>query len=49
MNYIIVEKQCVNSHREGKTIEAKNLTEAKKRATREQVFQDTVLAIFDSS
>lgn len=47
MDYIIDEKRHLNSYREGrgKWIVVKNLTEAKKRATQRQVFQDTVLTI----
>jgi ribosomal protein L19 len=43
--FIIRELQNMNSHREGQAIEAKNLTAAKRAASRAQMFQGTVLKI----
>lgn len=43
--YIITEKQNVNSIREGYAIEAKSLKAAKTHASKNQVFQGTVLTI----
>ena len=45
--YTITEVQNVNSSREGMKFEAKNLSAAKRIATREQVFAGTVLKIHD--
>ncbi len=43
--YIIIEKQDANSTREGEKIKAANLTEAKKRASRNKSFVGTTLEI----
>lgn len=43
--YCITEKLNVNSVREGYHAEANSLTEAKKIATRNQMFQGTVLTV----
>jgi len=43
--YTITEKQNINSHREGYTVEASTLTQAKRAARRNQAFHGTVLVI----
>lgn len=43
--YIITEKQGLNSSRQGETIEAKDLTAAKRAASRMKMFQGTVMTI----
>ena len=43
--YVIRELQNAQSYREGETIQANSLTIAKRKATRDQYFQDTVLTI----
>lgn len=43
--YCITEKQNVNSVRDGYHVEASSLTEAKKLATKNQMFQGTVLTV----
>jgi len=43
--YCITEKQNVNSFREGYHLECSSLLQAKKEATKRQVFQNTVLTI----
>lgn len=47
--YIIKEVQDVNSEREGTQIEAKNLSAAKRSASRGQFYQGTVLKIESES
>ena len=47
--FIIIEKQNNNSQRDGMTIEAKNLTAAKRAATKAQIFVGTVLTIENES
>lgn len=49
MLYTICEKQNVNSCREGITREFKSLTSAKRYASRNQIFQESVLTIEDNS
>lgn len=44
-NYIITELQNANSYRKGETVEAKNLTAAKRKASSMQMFQRTVMEI----
>lgn len=43
--YCITEKQNVNSFRDGYHLECNSLLQAKKEATKRQVFQDTVITI----
>lgn len=43
--YLITEKQDLNSKREGDKIQALNLTQAKLQATKNQMFQNTILVI----
>lgn len=43
--YIITELQNAQSHRKGESIEAENLTAAKRKASRLQMFQGTVMEI----
>lgn len=43
--YIVREVENVNSFRKGTEIEAKNLSEAKRKASKMQVFLGTVLVI----
>ena len=43
--YIVTEKQNAQSSRKGQTIEAANLTAAKRKASGLQVFKGTVLEI----
>ena len=43
--YIITELQNANSCRKGETVEAQDLSAAKRRASRMQVFQGTVMEI----
>lgn len=43
--YIITEKQNFNSQREGTQVECKGLTAAKRLASKNQLFQGTVLEI----
>jgi hypothetical protein len=43
--YIVTEKQNLNSYREGKSFQAKDLTGAKRIATREKMFQGTVMTV----
>jgi len=43
--YCITEKQSVNSFREGYHLECSSLLQAKKEATKRQVFRDTVITI----
>lgn len=43
--YTITEKQTLGSTRKGNAIQAKNLTEAKRIATRNKMFKGTVLTI----
>jgi hypothetical protein len=43
--YIVTEKQNLSSSREGKAFQAKDLTAAKRIATREKMFQGTVMTI----
>lgn len=45
--YTVIEKQNLNSHREGVRISAKNLTQAKRKASNQQAFFGTVLSIED--
>ena len=45
MKYIVKEVQNRNSEREGSEIEAKDLSAAKRTASRMQVFEGTVLRI----
>lgn len=45
MEYIITEVQSINSHRQGEIINAKNLTDAKRKATKMQVWQGTIIKI----
>ncbi len=47
--YTVIEKQNSASQREGVTIEAKNLTQAKRKATKMQAFHGTVMAIEDAN
>jgi len=44
--YYISETQNGNSIRKAEKIEAKNLTSAKRTATRNQIYQGTVLSIY---
>jgi ribosomal protein S11 len=44
----MIEKQNSASQREGVQIEARNLTQAKRKASKTQSFQDTFLEILDS-
>lgn len=43
--YCITEKQNVNSVRDGYHLECVSLLQAKKEATKRQVFQDTVITV----
>ena len=43
--YCITEKQNVNSVRDGYHLECSSLLQAKKEATKRQVFKDTVLTV----
>lgn len=43
--YRITEKSDIYAQRHGEVVTCKSLTAAKRHATREQVFQDTVLVI----
>jgi len=43
--YRITEKQNINSVREGYHLECSSLLQAKKDATKRQVFQDTVITV----
>lgn len=43
--YIIRELQHPNDTRQGEVVEAVNLTAAKRRATKQQLFQGTVMTI----
>ena len=43
--YCITEKQNINSVRDGYRLECESLLQAKKEATKRQIFQDTVLTI----
>jgi len=45
MYYIISEVQYVNSCKEGEIIEAKNLTDAKRKATKMQAWQGSIMKI----
>ena len=45
MKYIVRELQNINSHREGKLIEAEALSDAKRQASRGQFFKGTVLVL----
>ena len=47
--FIITEKQNINSLRQSEKIEAKNLTAAKRAATKAQIFVGTVLTIENES
>jgi hypothetical protein len=47
--YTITEKQNAQSRREGSTVEAKDLSDAKRKASKMQCFQGTVLEISDES
>jgi len=47
--YTVTEKQTANSWREGEKIKAVSLSEAKRKASRMQVFQGTVLEISDAA
>jgi len=47
--YYVTEKQNINSTREAEKIQAKDLTHAKRKASRMQAFHGTVLEIEDSS
>lgn len=47
--FIITEKQNASSYRDGEKIEAKNLTAAKRAASRAQMFQGTVMTIENES
>lgn len=47
--YVVTEKQNVNSVRNGLVIEAADLAAAKRRASREQMFQGTVMTIESES
>ena len=49
MKYIIREIQNAQSHRTGETIEAKNLADAKRTASRRQCFHGTVLVVEDQA
>ena len=48
ITYEIQEKQHVNDYRKGDLIQADNLTQAKRIATRNQVFYGTVLVILSN-
>lgn len=43
--FIITEKNDVNSTRDGEEIQAKTLADAKRTATRRQLFQGTVMTV----
>lgn len=43
--YIITELQNANSYRKGKSVEAKDIAAAKRKASRMQMFQGTVMEI----
>ena len=45
MIYIITELQNAQSHRKGEAVEAANLTAAKRKASRMQMFKGTVMQI----
>ncbi|MFT3758419.1 hypothetical protein [Thauera sp.] len=47
--FIITEKQDLNSTRKGEIVEAKDLTGAKRAASRSQLFQGTVLTVESES
>ena len=47
--YVVTEKQNVNSVRNGLVIEAADLAAAKRRASREQMFQGTAMTIESES
>ena len=47
--YTITEKLSAQSTREGSTVEARNLSDAKRKASKMQCFQGTVLEIADAS
>ncbi len=47
--FIITEKQNVNDLRQGDAIDCQNLMEAKRKASRMQCFQGTVLTIEDEN
>lgn len=47
--YVVTEKQNAHSVRKGLVIEAADLAAAKRRASREQMFQGTVLTIEDQA
>ena len=49
MKFLITEKQDAFSHREGEYVIARDLTGAKRVATRNQLFHGTVLVIKDES
>lgn len=49
MEYVITEKQNVNSTRKGEIVEAKTLTAAKIAASKRQFYQGTVLTIHSPS
>jgi len=49
MQYTVTEKQNMNSYRDGELVEARNLADAKRKASRMQSFQGTVLEISDTS
>jgi hypothetical protein len=46
--YKITELQNANSTRKGEMVEAKSLTEAKRKASRMQMFQGTALEVADA-
>ena len=47
--YTVIEKQNSASQREGVQVEAINLTQAKRKASKAQVFQGTFLDLLDSA
>lgn len=47
MKFRITEKQDTNSSRKGELVECKSIGQAKRLATRRQMFQNTVLVIED--
>lgn len=47
--YTLIEEQNSNSEREGVEFEAKNLTQAKRKATSLQCFEGTFLELLDGS
>lgn len=47
--FIITEKQTVNSSREGRAVQAADLTAAKRAASSMQMFQGTVMTVSDEA